>query len=67
MGGGGGVGGGRGPLQLYLFFVCVFLNRRRKVFVAEETTGLHRRELLKCHEYFPILFFEGSLSVEISL
>ena len=45
---------------------CVF-NQKRKVFVAEETSGLHKRELLKYHEYFPILVFEGSLSIEIAL
>ena len=37
----------------------VFFNRKRKVFVAEETSDLHKRELLKHHEYFPILVFGG--------
>ena len=40
---------------------------KRKVFVAEETTDLNKRELLKYHEYFSILLFEGSLSIEIAL
>ena len=44
------------------FFVLI-----EKVFVAEETSDLHKRELLKHHEYFPILVFEGSLSIEIEL
>ena len=47
--------------------VFFFFNRKRKVFVAEETSDLHKRELLKYHEYFPILVFEGSLSIEIAL
>ena len=48
-----------------LAFLC--FNRKRNVFVAEETSDLHKRELLKYHEYFPILVLEGSLSVEIAL
>ena len=48
------------------FFFSVF-NRKRKVFVAEETSDLHERELLMYHKYFPILVFEGSLSIEITL
>ena len=56
----------RGPTAAVLVFLCVF-NRKRKVFVAEETSDLHKRELLKYHEYFPILVFEGSLSIEIAL
>ena len=47
-------------------FVCVF-NKKRKVFVAAETSGLHKRELVKYHESFPILVFEGSVSIEIAL
>ena len=57
-------------MQLYLSCVCVCVcvfNRERKVFVAEETSDLHERELLKYHEYFPILVFKGSLSIEIAL
>ena len=46
--------------------MCVF-NRKRKLLVAEETSGLHKRELLKYHEYFPILVFEGSLSKDKAL
>ena len=46
------------------FFV---FNKKRKVSVAEETSGLDKRELLKLHESFPILDFEGSLSIEIAL
>ena len=48
------------------FFVCVF-NTKRKVFVAEETSDLRKRKLLKYHEYFPILVFEKSLSRETTL
>ena len=32
-----------------------------------ENSGLHKRELLKHHEPFPMLVFEGSLSIEIAL
>ena len=28
--------------------------------------GEHQRELLKYHEYFPVLLFDGSLSIEIA-
>ena len=49
---------------LVFFFVCVLIEN---VFVAEETSDLHIRELLKYHEHFPILVFEGSLSIEIAL
>ena len=49
---------------LVFFFVCVLIEN---VFVAEETSDLHTRELLKYHEYFPILIFEGILSIEIAL
>ena len=45
---------------------CVF-NKKRKVFTAEENLGLHKRELLKYHESFPILVFEGSMLIEIAL
>ena len=47
------------------FFVR--FNRKRNVFVAEETSDLRIRELLKYHECFPILVFERSLSIEIAL
>ena len=49
--------------------VCffVFLIKKREVFVAEENSGLHRRELLKYHETFPILVFDWSLSIIIAL
>ena len=49
---------------LVFFFVCVLIEN---VFVIEETSDLHIRELLKYHEYFRILVFEGSLSIEITL
>ena len=39
----------------------------RKPLVAEQKFGLHKRELLKYHESFPILVFEENLSIEISL
>ena len=44
---------------------CVF-SKESKFFVAEEKSGLHKRELLKYHEKFPILVFEGSLSIEMA-
>ena len=47
-------------------FFCVF-NKKRKAFVAEDTSGLHKRELLKYRESFQVLAFEGSLSIEIEL
>ena len=47
--------------------VCVCFNSKRNVFVAEETSEIHIRELLKYHEYFPILVFQGSMSIEIAL
>ena len=49
---------------LVFFFECVLIEN---VFVVEETSDLHIRELLKYHEYFRILVFEGSLSIEIAL
>ena len=49
---------------LVFFFVCVLLEN---VFVAEEISDLLIRELLKYHEYFPILVFEESLSIEMAL
>ena len=33
----------------------------------EQNSGLHETELLNHHESFPILVFEGSLSIEIGL
>ena len=50
-----------------VFCVCLCFNRKVNVFVAEETSDLHIRELLQYHEYFPILVFEGSLSIDIAL
>ena len=58
------------PASTAAVLVSVFVwcfNRERNVFVAEETSDLHIRELLKYEEYFPILVFEGSLSIEIVL
>ena len=52
-------------MQLYLAFFVFLIEK--EVFVAEETSDLHKRELLNCHEYFSILIFEGSLSIEIAL
>ena len=49
---------------LVFFFVCVLIEN---VFVVEETSDIHITELLKYHEYFQILVFEGSLSIEIAL
>ena len=49
------------------WLLFLFFNKKRKVFVAEKNSGLHKRELLKYHETFPILVFEGSLSIEIAL
>ena len=57
-----------GPTAAVLVFLFRFVfNRKRKVFVAEETLDLHKRVLLKYHEYFSILVFEGSLSIELAL
>ena len=44
---------------------CVF-SKESKFFVAEKKSGLHKRELLKCHENFPIFVFEESLLIEIA-
>ena len=44
---------------------CIF-RIESKFFVAEEKSGLHKRELLKYHENFPILVFEGRLSIEMA-
>ena len=44
-----------------------FVLTEKKVFVVEETSDVHKRELLKYHKYFPILVFEGSLPIEIAL
>ena len=42
-------------------FLCVFLIKS-KFFVVEANSGLHKRELLKYHESFPVLVFtEGSV------
>ena len=49
---------------LVFFFVCVLIEN---VFVTEEISDLLIRELLQYHEYFPILVFEGSLSIEMAL
>ena len=43
---------------------CV-LNKKRKVFVVKGDSGLHKRDLLKYEESFPILVFEGNLSIKI--
>ena len=40
---------------------CVF-NKKRKVFEAEENSGLHKRELLKYYESFPILVWGESVN-----
>ena len=47
---------------------CVF-NKKKEVFVAEENSGLHKRIIFMnlFHESFPVLVFEGSLSIEIAL
>ena len=56
-----------GSTAAVLVFFRWCFNRKRNFFVAEETSDLHIRELLKYHEHFPILVFEGSLSIEIAL
>ena len=48
----------------WLFFEFLI---RKELFVAEENLGLHKRELLKYHESFPILVFDVSLSIAIEL
>ena len=45
---------------------CVF-SKESKFFIAEEKSSLHKKELLKYNETFPILVFEGSLSIEMTL
>ena len=52
-----------GSTAAVLFFG---FNRKRKAFVTEETSDLHKTELLKYHEYFPILVSEGRLSIEVT-
>ena len=52
-------------MQLYLAFFVFLIEK--EVFVAEETSDLHKRELLKSREYFSILVFEVRLSIEIAL
>ena len=54
------------PLAEEWLFFCFYFNKKIKVFVVEENLGLHKKELLKYHETFPILVFEGSLSIEQS-
>ena len=41
---------------------CNF-NKKRKVFVVKENSGTPKRELLKHRVSFPILIFEGNLSI----
>ena len=41
-----------------LFFV---FSKESKFFAAKKKSGLHKRELLKCHESFTVLVFEESL------
>ena len=48
-------------------YFFIIYNKETKSFVAEDKSGLHNRELLKYHGSFPILVFEGSLSIEIAL
>ena len=52
-------------VEEYLFFWVI--SKENKSFVAEKKSGLHNRELLKYHEFFPVLVFKGSLSIEISV
>ena len=47
-------------------FILIFSDER-KPFLAEQKLGLHKRELLKYHECFPILVFEENLSKETAL
>ena len=47
-------------------FILIF-GDERKPFVAEQKLGLHKRELLKYHQCFPILVFEENLSIETAL
>ena len=44
---------------------CAF-RIENKFFVAEVKSGFHITELLKYDETFPILVFEGSLSIEMA-
>ena len=47
-------------------FILIFSDEE-KPFVAEQKLGLHKRELLKYQECFPILVFEENLSIETAL
>ena len=47
-------------------FILIFSDHR-KPFVAEQKLGLHKGQLLKYHECFPILVFEENLSIETAL
>ena len=49
---------------LVFFLVGVLIEN---VFVVGETSDLHIIQLLKYYEYFRILVFEGSLSIELAL
>ena len=49
------------------FFLCAF--NKREVFAAEENSDFHGRPIFMnlFDESFPVLVFEGSLSIEIAL
>ena len=53
-------------VEVWLLFVFLI---KKEVFVAEENSGLHKRDFFRnlFHESFPILVLEGSLSLEITL
>ena len=42
-------------------------SKESKLLLVEQKLDLLKRELLKYHESFPILAFEGSLSIEMAL
>ena len=47
--------------------LILIFSDERKPFAAEQKLGLHKRELLKYHECFPILVFEENMSIETAL
>ena len=48
-------------------WLCFVLLIKEEKSVVKENSGLHKGELLKYHESFPILVFEGNLLIKIAL
>ena len=53
--------------QDLVYFPCHLLKSGYFFVLLAKKTGLHKTELLKYHESFPILVFKGSLSIEMAL